>query len=96
LDKEKLTFKHAIINPYQRKEIKHNESSHSLALQRSKYISVEKDTLKNMDRTKKWINSISVNYCLSKDVSHSKNQFLIFKSTFAQKLNHMKTQGHKL
>ena len=29
-------------------------------------------------------------------MAHSKNQFLIFKSTFGQKINHLKTLGHKI
>ena len=39
---------------------------------------------------------MSINYCPTNEVTHNKNQFLLFKSTFATKLNHLKTLGHKL
>lgn len=41
--KDKLTFKYQIVNKKESNQIKHNESQHTMNLQRSNYIIIDQD-----------------------------------------------------
>ena len=41
--KEKLTFKHAVVNQKESNEINHHESEHTQHVQRSKYLIIDND-----------------------------------------------------
>ena len=42
-DKDKLSFKHGIVNELDKKGVKPSDSQHSMSLQRSQYVKIEND-----------------------------------------------------
>ena len=42
------------------------------------------------------VNTLSIKYCIPREIDRQRNSFLVFKSCFAQKQAHLKSQGQKL